>query len=126
VKCRSVMLVDDSVTRCKLRIMMLATHGYQVEHIKDAAAAFERCQAHAPDLVLVALSGKAKAILLWQRLSHADPKQRVAFVAGDRIYLGPSASADDGGQGWSIDELDELCRAHSPQRTLGSPAGMER
>jgi DNA-binding NtrC family response regulator len=93
---RTILLVDDSPKEKHVRAIMLNTHGYNVEAVSNTDDAYRFSQAKRPDLVLLALSKDLEGeSTLWERIRHANPRQRVAFLINDSLYLSPVFSVSD-------------------------------
>ena len=86
----SILLVDDDSGMRSLRAIMLATQGYEVDSVSNTAEAHLRWKATRPDLVLVAFTGyHAGTLEFLEKIKLASPRQRVAFVNGESLYLSP-------------------------------------
>jgi DNA-binding NtrC family response regulator len=69
---------------------MLNTHGYNVESVSNVDDAYRFSQRKHPDLVLLALSRNSDGeSTLWERIKRANPRQRVAFLINNSLYLSP-------------------------------------
>ena len=84
----SILLVDDDSGMRSVRAIMLATHGYEVDSVSTTAEAHLRWMATRPDLVLVAFTGyHAGTLEFLEKISLASPRQRVALLNGQSLYL---------------------------------------
>jgi CheY-like chemotaxis protein len=87
---RTILLVDDSLKEKHLRAIMLSTHGYNVESVSNIDDAYRFSQAKRPDLVLLALSKDVDGeSTLWERIRRSNPRQRIAFLINNSLYLSP-------------------------------------
>jgi DNA-binding NtrC family response regulator len=93
---RTILLVDDSPKEKHIRAITLNTHGYDVDSVSNIDDAYRFSQTKHPDLVLLALSKDSDGELtLWERIKGANPRQRVAFLINDSLYLSPVFSMSD-------------------------------
>lgn len=87
---RTILLVDDSPEEKHVRAIMLNTHGYNVESVSNVDEAYRFSQTKHPDLVLLALSRNSdRESTLWERIKRANPRQRIAFLINNSLYLSP-------------------------------------
>ena len=83
-----ILLVGGSTPLMSTHAIMLSTHGYHVETVKDASEARARWRACRPDLVLLVLGDSADGNFgLWQSIRQSDPGQRVGFLLTSSQYL---------------------------------------
>ncbi len=93
---RTILLVDDSPKEKHVWAIMLNTHGYDVDSVSNTDDAYRFSQTKHPDLVLLALSKDSDGELtLWERIKHANPGQRVAFLINNSLYFSPVFSMSD-------------------------------
>lgn len=85
-----ILLVDDNQQLRDTRAVMLSTHGYEVEAVRDTTEACLRWHLKRPHLVLLALSKTADRDFIWcQGLRDSVPAQRVGFLLAQSQYLCP-------------------------------------
>lgn len=83
-----ILLVGENLRLMRTQAVMLSTHGYEVETVKDASEARARWRARRPDLVLVALSASAGSNFgVLRSIREWDPAQRVGFLLSGAQYL---------------------------------------
>jgi CheY-like chemotaxis protein len=82
--------VDDNQHLRDTRAVMLSTHGYEVESVRDTAEACLRWHVSRPHLVLLALSESADQAFIWcQGIRDSVPAQRVGYLLAQSQYLCP-------------------------------------
>jgi DNA-binding NtrC family response regulator len=87
---RTILLVHDSSKEKHIWATMLNTYGYDVDSVSNIDDAYGFAQAKHPDLVLLALSKDIDGeSALWERIKYANPRQRIAFLINDSLYLSP-------------------------------------
>jgi CheY-like chemotaxis protein len=87
---RTILLVDDNPKEKHVRAITLNTHGYDVESASNIEDAYRFSQTKHPDLVLLALSRDIDGeSTLWERIKRANPRQRIAFLINNSLYLSP-------------------------------------
>ena len=85
-----ILLVDDNSQLRNTRAVMLSTHGYEVEAVRDTAEACLRWRANRPHLVLLALSDTAdRTFSFCPDIRDSFPAQRVGFLLAGSQYLCP-------------------------------------
>lgn len=85
-----ILLVDDNQQLRDTRAVMLSTHGYEVESVRDTTEACLRWHANRPDLVLLALSDTAdRAFKACPGIRESMPAQRVGYLLAQSQYLCP-------------------------------------
>ena len=83
-----ILLVGGSSPLMSTHAIMLSTHGYDVETVRDACEARVRLRACRPDLVLMALGDSADGNFdLWQSIRQSDPAQRMGFLLTGTQHL---------------------------------------
>lgn len=86
----SILLVDDDSMMRNLRVVMLSTHGYNVDSASNSAEAQSAWELTRPDLVLVASSRYSAGTLEFlEGIKRVSPHQRVAFLNGESLHLAP-------------------------------------
>ena len=85
-----ILLVDDNSQLREARALMLSTHGYEVEAVRDTMEACPRWRACRPHLVLLALSETAdRTFSFCPDIRDSLPTQRVGFLLAHSQYLCP-------------------------------------
>jgi DNA-binding NarL/FixJ family response regulator len=85
-----ILLVDDNQQLRDTRAIMLSTHGYQVESVRDTTEACLRWHANRPNLVLLALSEAAdRTFAKCPGIRESMPTQRVGYLLAQSQYLCP-------------------------------------
>jgi len=83
-----ILLVGGSSPLMSTHALMLSTHGYDVETVRDACEARVRLRACRPDLVLLVLGDSADGNFgLWQSIRQSDPAQRMGFLLTGTQHL---------------------------------------
>jgi response regulator RpfG family c-di-GMP phosphodiesterase len=87
---RTILLVHDSPKEKHLWATMLNTYGYDVDCVSNIDDAYGFSQTKHPDLVLLALSKDIDGeSTLWERIKLANPRQRIAFLINNSLYVSP-------------------------------------
>lgn len=85
-----ILLVDDNSQLRHTRALMLSTHGYEVEAVRDTMEACLRWRANRPHLVLLALSKTSdRTFSFCPDIRDSLPAQRVGFLLAESQYLCP-------------------------------------
>ena len=85
-----ILLVDDNSQLRNTRALLLSTHGYEVEAVRDTLEACLRWRANQPHLVLLTLSKTAdRTFSLCPDIRDSLPAQRVGFLLAESQYLCP-------------------------------------
>ena len=85
-----ILLVDDNSQLRETRALMLSTHGYEVEAVRDTMEACPRWRVCRPHLVLLALSETAdRTFSFCPDIRDSLPTQRVGFLLARSQYLCP-------------------------------------
>lgn len=93
---RTILLVNDSPKEKHLWAIMLNTYGFDVDSVSNIDDAYDFSQTKHPDLVLLALSKDIDGqSTLWERIKRANPRQRIAFLINNSLYLSPAFRMSD-------------------------------